>query len=157
MPSMRSPSPPDRTEKISSEKPIRTLQRPIEHQEEAPRRKLQQVEENIQWFNSPRSALSPSSSVNSYWLQSDVANMDWDLEPGEIPQPILGRESPFERERRPYALEFHDLYTLSSTGTQKRIPIFCLQVRINCNNDWVAHFVDWTLYKTLKFNIIWEI
>lgn len=62
-----------------------------------------------------------------------------------------------ERERRPYALNFHHLYTMIPTGRPKRFKICQFLYPINCSGDWARHKIDFMMYKKQKFSTVWEV
>lgn len=62
-----------------------------------------------------------------------------------------------ERERRPYALNLHHLYTMIPTERPKRYHVAQFLYPINCVGDWAKHIIDYVCYKEQKFTAIWEI
>ncbi|KAK7428795.1 hypothetical protein QQZ08_004720 [Neonectria magnoliae] len=62
-----------------------------------------------------------------------------------------------ERERRPYTLNLHHLYTMIQIERLKRYHVAQFLYPVNCIGDWAKHIIDYVCYKEQKFTAIWEV
>ncbi|KAK7414745.1 hypothetical protein QQX98_006429 [Neonectria punicea] len=88
------------------------------------------------------------------------ASLTWD-EWGDSPAPRPRKPDTApevaERERRPYALNLHHLYTMIQTERPKRYHVAQFLYQVNCVGDWAKHIIDYVCYKEQKFTAIWEV